>query len=300
LKKAIVFILALGSITLLVTNCGGENQIDLKRESSAVFKKAEGPVNKFVIKANSISEDELWNSLYQGEDGFCSTNINRKRFLGDFWMLDDMGIRLFSALPYHNKNSSGLALPSACEDSSLKHFYLVGAESTPLNGNPYFKDYLITGQCFEYASVLWPNEGLKLADKSFYVVAEGEDVEGKVKYMEATKNDDRVFCAELENKKQEVFEAPGIDGKIVLVEDGIYGYVDGECYPLFEIYSMKDSPSLNPKSLLGILSVKSSKRQIDFLIIKLMGQKTYILPYLPHLGSLDFEDWSEEINSPSC
>jgi hypothetical protein len=284
---------------MLVSNCGGNTQMDLGQKTSAVFKNIEGPENKFVIPASSISEDELWNGLKKSEGEFCSTNIENRQFLKDFWMLNDMGIRLFTAVPYHNTKSSGLALPSACEDSTLTNFYLVGENTTPLNGNPHFKDYLITNQGFEYASVLWPNRELKLADKGIYIVAEGEDVEGKVKYNEAQGNEGLVYCQELEDQKQKVFEAPGIDGKIVLVEDGVYQYDEGECYPLFEIYAEKDSPNINPKKLIGVLSVKNSKRKIDFLIIKLKGNKNYILPYLPHLGSLDFEDWSEEISTSS-
>ncbi|RLA61042.1 MAG: hypothetical protein DRQ89_12000 [Epsilonproteobacteria bacterium] len=300
MKKGILLVFMLGAITLLITNCGKGGKQSLKAAATAPtsYQKAEGPINNFVIPANSISEDELWNGLYKGEDGFCSTNIERRRLLGNFFMLQDLDIRLFSALPYHGKNSSGLALPTACEDSTLKNFYLVGEENVPLVGNPYFKDYLITGQCFEFASVLWPDEGLKLADKNLYIVAEGEDVEGKVKYLNATQSTDQVFCEELLHEKQTVFEVPGIDGKIVFVQDGIYQYDEGDCYPLFDIISMKDSPSISPKSLMGVLSIKSGKREIDFFFIK--GKKTYILPYLPHLGALDFEDWSEEISSPRC
>jgi len=298
LKKAIL-ILQL----VLLTNCGGGDKLELGQSDADKYKKSEGPFNKYVIPANSISEDELWQGLFKDEDGFCSPNIKRRRILDNFWMLEDLDIRLFSAYPYHGKNSSGLALPSACEDSSLKNFYLVGEKSVPLKGNPHLKDFLITGGCsshFEYASVLWPNEGLKLADKGLYVVAEGEDVEDKLKYREAAPKDSIALCEELVGLDQKVFEVPGIAGKIVFVKDGVYQYDKGECYPLYDMVAMKDEPSIAPKSLMGLLSIKNGKRTMDFFLINIKGQKTFILPYLPHLGSLDFEDWSEEIKTPRC
>lgn len=298
-------------ITLILTNCGkiGGDGFKSSNFPEPKNKKYVGPINNFVIPANSISEDELLSGLYMDEDGLCSPNIRRRQVLEYSYELERLGVKLFSANPYHGKDSSGLALPTACENSTLGDFFLIGSENTALKGNPFLKDYLITksNSCYEYASVLWPLENVKLKDQEIYFVAEGKKAKENISFLDAGPYVGEVFCEEMIEGDQKVFKIPGMEENIVFVssdsgEGEIYLHDPSEqtCNLLYAIEYIKDGNFIKPDTLIGMLKIKNFSR---YLLIKTVFDeevKTMMVPLLPHLGVLDFEEWSEEIISTKC